>query len=409
MSDAYVCVACDGPYPCPTHPDAAAEPAAGPTAAVPALIRLDRFLDQPDPEVVYRFADLWPADARVLLAAQYKAGKTTAVANVLRSLVDLEPFLGAYKVAPPTGRVVLIDDELHENTLRRWLREQDIANPDRVDVVPLRGRLSTFDIMGDQGRDQWAQRIADADASVVILDCLRPLVDALGLSEDKDTGKVLGAFDELLTSSGASEAVIVHHMGHHGERSRGDSRLRDWPDAEWRIVRDGDEPNSPRYFAAYGRDVDVAEQRLELTGRRLAIAGGSRKEAVAEAALDDVLELLDGQDDPLSGRAIEKLLEHSDHARTSIRAAVKLGVRDGRIAVEDGPRNSKLHTSAPVRGSAPPVRQRTSGECASAPIGGALHTHPAEPPSARPNCGRCGRTSFADPCRECKAAEAGAA
>ena len=380
MSERYVCVACDGPYPCSTHPDAAAEPTTGPADA--GLIRLDRFLEQPDPEVVYRFADLWPADARVLLAAQYKAGKTTAVANVLRSLADLEPFLGTFAVAPPPGRVVLIDDELHENTLRRWLRQQRIENADRVDVLPLRGRLSAFDILTDSVRDGWARRIADAGATVVLLDCLRPLVDALGLSEDKDTGKLLGAFDELLTASGATEAAVVHHMGHHGERSRGDSRLRDWPDAEWRIVREGDEPTSPRYFAAYGRDVDVAEQRLELTGRRLTIVGGSRKQATAEAALSDVLDLLEAEPRQ-SGRAIEKLLEHTDHSRDAIRAALKLGVRDGTIEVEDGRRNSKLHSSARVRGSAPPVRGRTSDECASAPIGGALAHSPAHPPSAR--------------------------
>ena len=97
--------------------------------------RLDEFLAQPDPPVTYRIERLWPADGRVLLAAQYKAGKTTLIGNLLRTLVDGDPFLGRYPVVRPAG-VYLIDDELHPNTLRRWLREQQIANPQRITVPP---------------------------------------------------------------------------------------------------------------------------------------------------------------------------------------------------------------------------------------------------------------------------------
>ena len=67
-----------------------------------------------------------------------------------------------------------------------------------------------------------------------ILDCLRPVLDALGLSEDKK---------RLDGSSSRSHALLkrrrnrrclplVQHMGHTNERSRGDSRLQDWPDAD---------------------------------------------------------------------------------------------------------------------------------------------------------------------------------
>jgi hypothetical protein len=72
-------------------------------------------------------------------------------------------------------------------------------------------------------------------------------------------------------------------MGHSGERARGASRLRDWPDVEWRLVREktenGDvDPAAPRYFSAYGRDVDVPESRLvfDPATRHLTLEGGSR-------------------------------------------------------------------------------------------------------------------------------------
>ena len=72
-------------------------------------------------------------------------------------------------------------------------------------------------------------------------------------------------------------------MGHFEERSRGASRLRDWPEVEWRYLRerddDGHEVDSGlRFLAAYGRDVDVQETRLDFdhVTRRLTLVGGSR-------------------------------------------------------------------------------------------------------------------------------------
>jgi hypothetical protein len=117
------------------------------------------------------------------------------------------------------------------------------------------------------------------------------------LDESHDAGRFLVAFDALLAEAGIGEGGIAHHMGHVGERSRGDSRLRDWPDVEWRLVRDkcnDDEtdPAAARYFAAYGRDVDQPEQLLgyDPATRRLTIAGGSRKNAKAEALVTAVVQ-----------------------------------------------------------------------------------------------------------------------
>ena len=55
-------------------------------------------------------------------------------------------------------------------------------------------------------------------------------------------------FDELLSEARIGEGVFVHHMGHYGERARGDSRLRDWPDGEWRLVRQAEGPTAPRFI-----------------------------------------------------------------------------------------------------------------------------------------------------------------
>ncbi|MEV4158992.1 bifunctional DNA primase/polymerase [Nonomuraea dietziae] len=329
---------------------------------IPAVIGLEAFLAVPDEPARYRIDGLWPVGGRVMLAAQFKAGKTTLVANLLRALADGEAFLGKHAVDQPGGRIVVIDDELDERMLRRWLREQGIAHADRVAVLPLRGRVSTFDILEEETRARWAQILREAEASIVILDCLAPVLDALGLSEDKEAGQFLTAFDEMLVLANVAEAVVVHHMGHTGERTRGASRLRDWPDVEWRLVRDKSDdgetnPAAPRYFSAYGRDVDVPESRLEFeaAGRRLSIAGGSRKQSASDRVVDDILEhlaLTPGR----SGRQIEDALG-SEHSREDLRRALKKATADGRIRVARGARNALLHyrvqVEAGLAGSAP--------------------------------------------------------
>ncbi|MEU2203030.1 AAA family ATPase [Microbacterium oleivorans] len=252
--------------------------------ALPPIASLAEMLEEADEdEPQWRVDGLLPAGGRALLAAPHKAGKSTLVGNLVRVLVDGGDFLGTF-ACNPARRVVLIDDELDERTLRRWLRDHGIAHPEAVSIVPLRGRVSSFDIFTSDGRRRWAEHIGRAD--VVILDCVRPILDAFGLDENRDAGRFTVALDELLAMIGpsddvAADAIVVHHTGHAGERSRGDSRFLDWPDATWRIAReDVNDPASDRFFAAFGRDVSVAEARLvhDPERRALTLGEGTRKD-----------------------------------------------------------------------------------------------------------------------------------
>jgi hypothetical protein len=322
---------------------------------LPAITSLGDFLAVPDDLATYRVDQLWPTGGNVLLAAQAKAGKSTAMLNLIKSLVDGRPFLGQYE-ARPAGRVVLLDNELDERNLRRWLREIGITNTDRVQVMSLRGKVSSFNVTDKAVRSEWAKILSGAD--VLILDCLRPVLDALGLDEHRDAGKFLEPFTELLGEAGIGESLIVHHMGHGGERSRGDSRLIDWPDAGWRLIREGEPPNTQTYFTAKGRDVEVYEKRLAYThaDRSLVIVGGSRKDVKLDGALDDVLGLLRKSGESMSGRAVIDALA-GQVPRTSVTAALKRGRAEGSILSESGARGAELHyinpASAPVIRSAP--------------------------------------------------------
>ncbi|WP_026533911.1 AAA family ATPase [Arthrobacter sp. H14] len=267
----------------------------------PTPIPLDAFIaNAANQEEAWRIEGLWPVNGRVLCSAAYKAGKTTLIGNLLRSLVDGDPFLGRYQPLLADAQyvhengVLLIDTEMTERQLGAWLDDQGIKNQHLIEVLCLRGQLSAFNILDPATRTKWARKIEGSE--VVILDNLRPVLDALGLDENREAGKFLTAWDEFMSEMFATESLIVHHTGHGQERARGDSALLASNDAMWTLIRDdeSEEPISPRYFKAIGRDVDVPETLLNYDGttRRLSIGGGNRKDTRTAGKVHAVLDFL---------------------------------------------------------------------------------------------------------------------
>ena len=312
---------------------------------VPEAITLRELLAEPDASTPMRIVDCQPKDSRVILAAQFKAGKTTLVANLIRSLRDGDPFLGKYAVARVEGTIALLDFEMSKEQLKRWYREQRIANDDRVIVFSMRGRAASFNLLDPQVRAEWAVRLRARGVTYLVIDCLRPILDALGLDEHHDAGAFLVPLDALLADAGIPDALVVHHMGHTEDRSRGDSRLRDWSDVEWRLLRKDDDPASVRFFTAYGRDVDLKEQQLgyDAEARQVTVVGGTRRDAKIEEALPVVLEFIISAATPPSRAVILKGLSGSEHTKNILIAAIKMGIERGQIVTKKGPRKSQLH------------------------------------------------------------------
>ncbi|GAA5119256.1 hypothetical protein GCM10025762_36900 [Haloechinothrix salitolerans] len=165
----------------------------------------------------------------------------------------------------------------------------------------LRGYGRAFDLLDDAVRAELAERLGEAETSVLILDCLNPALVALGLSESSndDTGKFLAAFDELLVEAGIDDALIVHHMGHSAERARGASKLQGWPEVNWKYVRERADDESEvesgaRFLSAYGRDVDAGESALayDAATRRLTFLGGTRRQYGIEQHVETVADVV---------------------------------------------------------------------------------------------------------------------
>lgn len=228
---------------------------------IPAPESLADLLADPPEAEEFVIDGLLPTGARALFPAARKSGKTTGRNELVRSLVDGVPFLGHFQTKT-RSRVTVIDIEMSRSQTYRWLADLGIENTKAVNIVSLRGKAATFNILDDATRSVWAEILAGSD--VVILDCLRPILDALGLNENTDAGQFLVAFDALLDEAGASEAVVLDHAGHGNDRARGDSRKEDWADVLWyQEMADRQDPASERKFRAMGRDVEVAQGVLE--------------------------------------------------------------------------------------------------------------------------------------------------
>jgi hypothetical protein len=328
----------------------------------PELTSLTDLLAEELTATAYRIDGLWPTGGNIILAAQRKAGKTTLVGNLARSLIDGEPFLakgemfsngrGEYDVTPVDGMVGLLDLELGRDMLHRWMDDQNIRDTDRLMLESLRGRAHLFDILDDKRRQKWARLFSHYGVKVLILDPLGALLDAYGRDENSnsDVGPVLQALDALKAEAGIEELFLAHHMGHSGERSRGASKLRGWPDAEWFIVREraanGEEPppDSERFFRAEGRDVMVPETRLEYDQdtRRLWVAGGSRTQRKATKDAPAVLDIITNKPG-LSQRDITAAAGEQDISRDRVKAALRFPIKGGKVRTETGARNALCH------------------------------------------------------------------
>lgn len=230
-----------------------------------------------EPELEYTIADLHPAGANTLLAAQFKVGKTTLMLNLTRSLVDGEPFLERHIIRPPEGNVGFWNYEVSDRQFRQWLRDAGVRNSNRASVWNLRGwRLPLTVPFVEDLVVRW---LVERNITALIVD---PFSRAYGGEENNNTevGYFLEALDVIKRRAGVSDLFMAAHFG-RGEQQegeehvRGATRLDDWADVRWLYRKDS--ASGHRYFRADGRDVNVAERRLgyEEETRRLWVDGGT--------------------------------------------------------------------------------------------------------------------------------------
>jgi hypothetical protein len=333
---------------------------------LPTTTSLTALLNEPDEDSSELIEGWWPQEGSVLLAAPNKAGKSTLVGNLIRSLADGEPFLDKFLVSEPQ-RVVLLDVELSRRMSKTWLRDQNIANKSNVNYINLRGLATRFNIHTEQGVKDWAELLQGND--VLILDPAAPVMSALGLDhlDNASVQRFLAGIDAVAVMAGIANVFVVTHMGHNNERARGASAWDGWPDAVWRLVTDKDNTfDGPRYLKAFGRDIDQPEQRLEFdpVNRHLSLVGGTRKDSVKRVNAAELLENLriEPGDYCFSANDIEQKFSRK------MRDALPLLVESGDVV--DTGQYRKKWTLNPNLATSPKPRQRELQNFATSPLEG---------------------------------------
>jgi hypothetical protein len=219
---------------------------------------LAAMLKRPDDQH-WRLEGMLPADGRGVLIAQRKTGKTTLMGNLAASLVTGEPFLGRFPVEAVAGTVMVANYEMSGATQARWLGDLGLDKKDmrRIVIVNLRGRENL--LASDTGRARFAALMREHGAEVLLVDTFGRAFNGDDQSSNSQVGPWLNMLDRVATDGGVKEVVLTVHAGWgNGERgqttqvrARGASALEDWPDAIWRLSRDGD----ARFLEAEGRDV----------------------------------------------------------------------------------------------------------------------------------------------------------
>lgn len=311
-------------------------------------VTLTQLLNEPIEQSSWRVNGLWPAGGNIMLAAGPKAGKTHVLINLIRALVDGDRLFDSFPVNRlEAGKVTALDFELPRQKWREWLGQQRIIRGDQVNTWALRGQGSTFNMLDKSMRIKWADALARLETRILTLDCLAPVMAGLGLDENsqRDVGGFLEGLSEMAVRAGIEELVIVHHMGHSGDRARGSSGLMGWPDAIWSLVRDKPEPphkgapvvedpRAPRRFSAYGRDVDMAPEVIEYDAAsgRIRIPGALFRATEYDRRIELIVSYV-AENDGASLRAIGRAIGEGNETGRAVREAVERAKSDGLVCV----------------------------------------------------------------------------
>lgn len=306
-------------------------------------------LAQPRQEVRYTIAGIHPSGGNSVLVAQYKAGKTTLLLNLMQALADEEPFLGQFDVEKLDGRVAYWNYELDDDMFRDWVRDVSVQNPDRV-AEPLHLRGHNLALWLPDVAERAVRWLRKNEVRFLIVD---PAAQAWrGLVENENDNTQIGDFthalDAIKRRAGVRDLVLATHTGRakhevDEERARGATRLEDWMDAGWYLTKDS---SGRRSLRASGRDVHVAAIDLSYDEgtRRVRFTGQTRDQRRENEGIQRVIDALAAWEDagrnPPTTTQLEQAMEGDKNTRNAaIRAAVAAGV----VAREPGPKRSQLH------------------------------------------------------------------
>ncbi len=208
----------------------------------------------PEPER-YRVESLMTEGSTCAVVAKAKAGKTTLVMNLIKSLVDGTDFVG-HEVTPVERNVCYWDLELTPNYQRTRFAKVGIENPEKVinrSMVGYNTALSTA-----LGQNYAVKDLLEAEADVWVIDTFGAAFDGEDENHNSQVRKFFKGVDRVKRLAGVKEVFIIFHSGKgESSKARGASSVEDWAAVLW------------EYGGPKGKDVDTDDptRRLHVYGR----------------------------------------------------------------------------------------------------------------------------------------------
>lgn len=286
----------------------------------PPTMLLKEYLATAPKEVAYTIDQLHIAGGNTLLVAQFKAGKTTMLLNLMRAIADGGQFLDFFNVQEMQGRVGYLDYEMHGDQFRTWATQVGLTDSKHV-ATPWHLRGTTLPFWTPDGAEVMCKWLREQEVEMLIVDPAARAWSGLVDNENDNTevGKFTEALDRLKKDAGVKDLILATHMGRARfeegeERSRGATRLEDWADSLWYLTADRD--TGVRALRAIGRSVDLEAVAIEFDPQtlRLRSSGQPRQEVRVDRGVQDVVDAVATLGDTPTTSDVAEAVEHSSRA-----------------------------------------------------------------------------------------------
>jgi hypothetical protein len=344
---------------------------------------------EPDEIEDYIVEGLLPRECTASIVAAAKTGKTTLLANLVQSLSDTVPFLGAFETRDVRGNIGFVNYELTRAQSKKWFSRMGIRNVrDKVKIWNLRGKPNP--LATDISRERFAAEVRALEIKVLIIDPFSSAARGRDTMNNDQVKEFLLEIEEFKELADVPCLIFAVHAGRDPNKSRGASTLDDHPDVLIYLTKDDYET---RYLHAVGRDVEIPQGSLHFdpTNGMLHFKGDSRSKAKVSRIESGILDYVSAHP---GAKASE--IDNAVVGRNSDKPKAREGlVEKGLLEVKNGTGGSKLYsrTSAPIPTIPLGGNPGLSAHSASSPLsiggGAATSVTAGTESSSIPQCEHC--------------------
>lgn len=218
-------------------------------------------LGEPNEAVRYTIDRLALKGGNTLLLGDSKTGKTEAVLDLLKALVDGRKFYGEFAPRSIQGNICYLNFEVDKATFRHRMSALGIVNVGRLRPIAVRGKR--FDLLDSAVFANLAQQLRKNEIEVLVADPWRRYFGGDDENNAVQVDRYLNLLDELKEASGTLvDVFLTCHTPKAPDRfkesARGSSAIENWYDNLWVFRKEQETDGSYRRFfrLGVGRDAD---------------------------------------------------------------------------------------------------------------------------------------------------------